>query len=191
LYNISIRNEILNVNVQPFPGAPFTVPSYRNADRTRHRGIEAGVEHDIVSSMLAHTRGGDRMSARLAWTLNDFTFVRDTAYAGNRLPGAPQNVFNAELIYRHPAGVTVRPSMEWVSGEYFANSANTVKNEGWVTFSARAELLIPHINTRMFIEGRNLTDRLYSGAVTVDDAAGRYFLPADRRAVYAGVQWQH
>jgi hypothetical protein len=52
-------------------------------------------------------------------------------------------------------------------------------------------LLLPRFNGRLFVEGRNLTDQLYSGAVTVDDAGGRYFLPADRRSVYAGVQWQH
>jgi iron complex outermembrane recepter protein len=42
-YDVELRDEILNVNVQPFPGAPFTVPTYRNAERTRHRGIEAGI----------------------------------------------------------------------------------------------------------------------------------------------------
>jgi iron complex outermembrane receptor protein len=191
LYSIAIRDEIMNLNVQPFPGATFTVPTYRNADRTRHRGIEAGFEHDVTTNLLAHDRGGDRLSAHVAYTLNDFRFVRDSVYAGNRLPGAPDNVLNAELVYRHPAGITIRPSMEWVSGNYFTNSANTVSNDGWITFSARAELLMPHYNTRLFIEGRNLTDRIYSGAVTVDDAAGRYFLPADRRTLYAGIQWQH
>jgi hypothetical protein len=69
------------------------------------------------------------------------------------------------------------------------NSANTVNNKGWFTVGARAELLLPHVNGRLFIEGRNLTDRIYSGAVTVDDAGGRYFLPADRRSIYAGLQW--
>jgi iron complex outermembrane receptor protein len=191
LYSIAIRDEIMNLNVQPFSGATFTVPTYRNADRTRHRGIEAGFEHDVTTNLLAHDRGGDRLSAHVAYTLNDFRFVRDSVYAGNRLPGAPDNVLNAELVYRHPAGITIRPSMEWVSGNYFTNSANTVSNDGWITFSARAELLMPHYNTRLFIEGRNLTDRIYSGAVTVDDAAGRYFLPADRRTLYAGIQWQH
>jgi iron complex outermembrane receptor protein len=191
LYTIDIRNEILNVNVQPFPGAPFTVPSYRNAERTRHRGIEAALEHDVATNLLTHASGGDRLSAHVAYTLNHFTFQRDSLYEGNRIPGAPENVFNGELVYRHPAGITLRPSVEWVSGSYFANSANAVRNDGWVTIGGRAELLLPRFNGRLFVEGRNLTDQLYSGAVTVDDAGGRYFLPADRRSVYAGVQWQH
>ena len=191
LYNIEIRDEILNVNVTPFPTAQFTVPAYRNAERTRHRGIEAGAERDIASSLLSSGKGGDRLSARAAYTLNRFTFTRDSLYQGNRLPGAPDHVFDAELVYRHPSGLTLRPSAEWVTGKYFANSANTVSNEGWVTFNTRGELLMPHYNARIFVEARNITDRRYSAAVTVDDAAGRHFLPADRRAVYAGLQWQH
>ncbi|MBA3260436.1 MAG: TonB-dependent receptor, partial [Gemmatimonadales bacterium] len=33
-YNVELENEILNVNVQPFSYAPFTVPTYRNSPRT-------------------------------------------------------------------------------------------------------------------------------------------------------------
>jgi iron complex outermembrane receptor protein len=191
LYNIEIRNEILNINVQPFPNAPFTVPTYRNAARTRHRGFEASVERDVATQLFSRGNGGDRLTAHVAYTLNQFTFTKDSVYAGNKLPGAPDNTVDAELIYRHPKGLTLRPNVEWVSGDYFVNSANTVRNNGWVTFGARTEVIITHLDARVFIEGRNLTNRLYSGAVTVDDAGGRYFTPADRRTFYAGLQWQH
>ena len=40
-----------------------------------------------------------------------------------------------------------------------------------------------------FVEGRNLLDGRYSASVQVDNAAARFFEPADRRAVYAGLQW--
>ena len=42
VYDIELWDEIQNVNVQPFPGAPFTIPRYRNIDRSRHTGVEVG-----------------------------------------------------------------------------------------------------------------------------------------------------
>src|SRR5882724_12009951 len=42
LYDIELWDEIRNVNVQPFPGAPFTIPRFVNIDRSRHTGVEAG-----------------------------------------------------------------------------------------------------------------------------------------------------
>ena len=41
----------------------------------------------------------------------------------------------------------------------------------------------------MFAEGRNLLDERYSASVQVDNAAGRYFEPADGRSIYAGLRW--
>jgi iron complex outermembrane receptor protein len=190
-YDITVRNEILNSNVQPFPGAPFTVPTYRNAERTRHRGIEAGIEREIATGILSGRNGGDRLTARAAYAWNHFRYVEDTEYAGNVIPGAPTHVFDGELSYRHPNGFGFRPSVQWAGGDYYVNSANTVRNNGWLTVSARAEYLLTRFDARIFVEGRNLTDRLYSGAVNVDDAAGRFFLPADRRSFNAGLQWQH
>ena len=42
VYDIELRDEIQNVNVAPFPGAPFTIPRYQNIDRSRHLGVEVG-----------------------------------------------------------------------------------------------------------------------------------------------------
>ncbi|HEX6693245.1 MAG TPA: TonB-dependent receptor [Longimicrobiales bacterium] len=191
VYHITVRDEILNENVQPFPDAPFTVPTYRNAERTRHRGIELGVQRQLGSGLLTDAAGGDILTGRLAYTRSDFRFMRDSAYAGNKLPGAPDHTLDAELTYRHPTGLILRPNVQWVTGDYWVNSANTVNNNGWLVFSGRAEMLIPTLQAKLFVEARNITDRVYAAAVTVDDAAGRSFLPADRRSIYAGVQWQH
>ena len=67
-YDIEIEEEILNVNVQPFPGASFTVPTYRNADRTRHWGIEAGIDATARVRALAGRDGGETIGMRLAFT---------------------------------------------------------------------------------------------------------------------------
>ncbi len=82
------------------------------------------------------------------------------------------------------------PNLEWVPGDYFVDSANTVRNDGWAVLGARFEWALHGLGAVFFLEGRNLTDRVYSPAVTVDDAAGRYFQPADGRSVYGGLRWE-
>ena len=189
-YDIELEDEIVNVNVLPFPGAQFTVPSYRNADETRHVGIEAGLELSAPVRLLAGDEGGERAGFRIAYTRSKFEYVSDPDYAGNEIPGIPTHVLQLEGEYAHPSGVTVSPSIEWVPDDLFVDSANTVRSDGWLTLGLRAEWEIEGLGATAFVEGRNLTDEVYSPTVAVDDAAGRYFQPADGRSLYAGVRWQ-
>lgn len=189
-YDVELRGEILNQNVQPFPNAPFTVPTYRNAQRTRHSGVETGLGYTLPGALFTHAGGGDRLGARIAYTFARYRFVRDSLYSGNDIPGAPAHVLQGELVYRHPVGLTLTPNVEWVPAKYFVDSGNTARNGGWTVFGARAELLVPRLKSSVFVEARNLTNARYSPAVQVDDAAGRYFNPADGRSLYVGARWQ-
>jgi iron complex outermembrane receptor protein len=188
LFDIELRDEIINLNVQPFPGAPFTVPTYRNAERTRHFGVEAGLGYRVPAPFTARD-GGDEIGFRIAYTLARYEFVRDADFDGNEIPGAPEQVIQGELSYRHPSGFAIRPSVEWVPGRYFVNSANTVTNDGWLVFGIRGEWTVRSLGATAFLEVRNLTDEVYSPAVSVDDGAARYFLPADGRSLYGGLRW--
>ena len=179
LFDIRLSDEILNINVRPFPGATFTVPSYRNAARTRHSGLEAGFAYQLTSAV----------QTRIAYTFARFAYVADSTFDGNDIPGAPAHHLTAELKLEPAPGWSVSPQVEWVPSAYYVNSENTVKNEGWATLGLRAEWSGARTGLTAFIEGRNLLDRGYSASVQVDNAAGRYFEPADRRAVYAGLRW--
>ena len=190
VYDIELRDEILNINVQPFPNAPFTVPTYRNADRTRHLGVEAGLAWHLPDGVfLRGSRDLDHVTARLAYTYGRFTYVDDPTYDGNDIPGAQRHHLNAELKYGHPSGVSIAPQVEWVPQSYFVNSDNTAKNDAWATLGLRAEWDIARAGVTAFVEGRNLLDARYSASVQVDNAAGRYYEPADRRTLYAGLRW--
>jgi iron complex outermembrane receptor protein len=179
LFDIELRDEILNINVRPFPGAAFTVPSYRNAERTRHIGLEAGVGYRLTSGI----------STRVAYTFARFAYVGDSTYDGNDIPGAPAHHVTAELKLEPVAGLSFAPQLEWVPAAYHVNSENTVKNDAWATLGLRAEWNRAGDGLTAFVEGRNLLDRRYSASVQVDNAAGRFYEPADRRALYAGLRW--
>lgn len=179
-YDIELKNEILNINVQPFPGAPFTVPTYRNAPRTRHTGVEAGLGWTISR----------RVRLRTAYTFGRFTYVEDSSYAGNDIPGAPRHLVQVEGRYTTPSGLSIIPAVEWVPQSYFVNSANTASNEGRTVLGLRAEWTPPRSRLTVFLAGQNLTNQRYAATVQVDNAAGRYLEPADGRAIFGGIQWQ-
>ena len=188
-YDVELENEILNVNVQPFPGAPFTVPTYRNAPRTRHYGLETGLEYQLRRGIFRHGTDADDVRVRLAYTFARYRFVEDSQYVGNEIPGAPKHHLQAELRYQHPSGFSLAPRVEWVPGSYFINSANTASNDGWATLGLRAEYGLDQLGLTAFVAGENLTDTRFSASVQVDNAAGRSFEPADSRAFYLGFRW--
>jgi iron complex outermembrane recepter protein len=189
-YDIEIDGEIININVQPFPGAPFTVPTYRNAPETRHYGLEAALAYELPGAIFQGPGLRDRLGARIAYTWGRFEYVTDPDYAGNRLPGVPEHYVQGELEYSHPSGLSLKPNVEWVPGTYFVDSANTVEKDGWTTFGVRLDWVLQQYDASVFVEARNLTDRRYSPAVAVDDGSGRFFYPADARSLYAGFRWQ-
>jgi iron complex outermembrane recepter protein len=188
-YDVELRNEILNLNVQPFPGAAFTVPTYRNSPRTRHYGVEAGMELDMLNGILSRESEKDAATLRLAYTFARYRFVEDAEHQGNDIPGAPEHHIQAEVRYRHPSGFSLAPRLEWVPQSYFINSENTASNRGWATVGVRAEQDLPRLGLTAFGAVENLTDTRYSGSVQVDNAAGRSFEPADGRAFYVGFRW--
>jgi iron complex outermembrane recepter protein len=188
LYDVELADEILNLNLLPFPGAPFTVSTYRNAERTRHYGVEAGLGLTFPATVFTRRKGGDALALRVAYTFAKYAFVRDSGFGGNDIPGAPPHYLAAELRYAHPGGVVVTPMLEWVPQGYYVNSANTERNGAWAALGLRAEWTAARAGLTVFAEGRNLTDTRYAASVQVDNAARQYLEPADGRSLYAGLR---
>jgi iron complex outermembrane receptor protein len=189
LYDVELHDEIINLNVEPFPAAGFTVPTYRNAKRTRHYGIEAGAQYGIPGPILTSSQGGDGLMLQVSFTLARYRFVSDSMFSGNAIPGAPEHLLNAEVRYIHPSGLSIAPQVEWSPREYFVNSANTETNAGWTSLGIRVEWEMSRLGLTAFAAGQNLTNQRRSPSVQVDNAAGRFFEPMDGRAFYLGVRW--
>jgi iron complex outermembrane recepter protein len=194
LYDIELWDEITNVNVQPFPGAPFTIPRFNNIDRSRHSGVEFG-----ASAVLVRDAGksmglgdmGDTLATRVAYTYSRFVYVDDPVFNNNYIPGAPQHFIRGEVRYDHSSGFWIAPSVEWVPVGYFVNSANTLKTPSYALGNVTMGFDVkPPINLSVFFEARNLANTNYVSSVVVDNANGRYFEPGDGRAFYGGVSWR-
>jgi iron complex outermembrane receptor protein len=193
LYDIELRDEIQNVNVQPFPFAPFTIPRYQNIPRSRHMGVEAGVDV-VVLQDVARSVGlgsaGDSVTARLAYTFSRFVFVGDPTFGNNDIPGAPRHFIRSELRYDHASGAWFAPNVEIVPKGYFVDSPNTVRTPDYALVGIRMGYDHKPTNLGVFFEARNLADKHYVSSVVVDSANGRFFEPGDGRAFYGGVSWR-
>jgi iron complex outermembrane receptor protein len=183
-YDAEIQDEILNVNLRPFPGAPFTIPSYRNVDRSRHTGLELG----SVLSYADVAGDGSLFSWRTAYTWSRFRFLDDPVYADNELPGAPRHLVRTELRYDHGAGFWVAPNLDWSPTFYFVDSANTVTNDGYAVLNLKVGYDFRKFEA--FFQATNLTDRNYSGSVQVDSEIGFFFEPSNGRSAFVGLRWK-
>lgn len=189
LYDLELRNEILNVNVVPFPGAPFTLPRYRNTPHSRHTGVELGLEATLVEDLTAGTGvpGRTALDATTVYTYSRFVYRADPRYGSNEIPGAPANYLRAELRLTHSSGLWIAPGLELTPDGYFVNSANTVTTPAYFLVDLRLGWQSEDSPFGLYFEGRNLADREYVSAAVVDAGDGAYFEPGNGRAFYGGV----
>jgi iron complex outermembrane receptor protein len=193
VYDAELWDEIQNVNVQPFPGASFTIPRYRNIDRSRHTGVEAGVDLLLVKDILSRIGlglAGDSLRARAAYTWSRFVFVNDVNFGDNDLPGAPRHFIQTELRYDHGSGFWMAPGLDIVPEGYFVNSENDARNDSYTLVNFKAGFEHKASGLGVFFEARNLTATSYSAAVATDDANRRFFFPGDGRSFYGGLSWR-
>lgn len=179
-YEALLRDELLGVSTAP------SVTTTINAPRTRHRGLELGLD--------GQAPGG--IEWRLHALANDFHLRDHALYGDNTLPGLPKFSARAQLGWRLPqgpaGGTLLAATLETASG-YPIDFANTFRAQRYAIWGLKAAGALSS-SVSWFVEGRNLGDRAYASATgIVKDAAGRdqaQFLPGDGRAFYAGIDWR-
>lgn len=184
LYRADIRGEMLQYNVVAgtIPAATF------NADRTRHQGIEAGLDLTITPWV----------TLRQVYQYSDFRFRDDVQFGNNGLPVVPRHFYRAELALGNEVlGLT--PSVEWTPQGAWVDYANSkrVGRYALLNLGAHAQL---RDGVTLFLDARNLTGKRAVGDIsalvryvadnpaTPADEGSAAFYPVERRAVYAGVR---
>ncbi len=193
VYDYEIHNEILNFNRLPFPHAKFVIPSYINAPRTRHSGVEFGMSLTMlrnIARLLGLEGPHDQLVARVAYTWSRFRFVDNRTYGDNQIPGlAPENRINAEMTYSNEDGYWVQPYVYTVPGGWAVNSVNTVYAPPYTLVGVRAGYDYKPWHCRLFFEATNLTDASWAATIAPDAADQRFFDPGDGRSFYGGASW--
>ncbi|MDQ6916370.1 MAG: TonB-dependent receptor [Pseudomonadota bacterium] len=162
--------------------------TYKNAGKTRRRGVEAQWEGALGAGFTGY----------VAYTYLAATFSDDTTTgtppqrvsAGSRLPAVPASSAYAELAWTRAdwAGFSAALEIQYTA-KLYVNERNTDAAPSYSTVNARAgfEQRAGAWTFREFARVNNLADRNYVGSVIVGDTNSRFFEPAAGRNCLLGV----
>ncbi|HTS23547.1 MAG TPA: TonB-dependent receptor [Casimicrobiaceae bacterium] len=162
--------------------------TYKNASKTRRRGIEAEWDAPL----------GNGFNAYAMYTYLSAEFASDATTgqppqvipAGNRLPGVPQATGYAELAWARPEWYGISAGIEGqYAGKVYVNDRNTDAAPSYAIANLRLgfEQSAGAWTFREFARVNNLFDRNYSGSVIVGDTNSRFFEPSPGRNFLAGL----
>jgi iron complex outermembrane recepter protein len=189
-FNTSIENEIVNVEEPETNGFGDALV---NADKTRHKGVEAGVDINLFPGSFA--RNGNALTLRGVYNYNDFRFV-DFGFLGvdgNRMAGLPQHVYRGELRYASGDKWFAAVNVQMSGGAYYADHENETPAPDYtvIGFSAGYRM---NDNLEIFASGENLTDEAYAAGVTPVLSQtlqnGRIYTPGVGASVYGGLRYR-
>jgi iron complex outermembrane recepter protein len=168
--------------------------AYRNIDRSRRQGAEAGV-------LLPLT---DDWQLQGSYTFVDATFRSGFMVcaatpcitpnvpvpAGSRIPGVARHQGHIRLQWT-PAAWSAAIEFS-ASSNVVANDTDTVRTPGYGVWSAEAgyNWKLDGSTLRVFARTDNLLDHHYVGSVIVNEGNSRFFEAATDRTTLVGVQWR-
>jgi iron complex outermembrane recepter protein len=175
-YQMDVRDALVPFQVPGVDGRDF----FRNAARTRHRGVELDA--------VARPHPALRIEGVYAYTDVRFRAAPGAeTNVGNRLPGVPPHRVRLAAAAR-AGGVELTAELERTAAQY-ADDANTTRIPAATLLDLRlqsslgwgAGVVAP------FLALNNVLDERYYGSVSVNATAGRYYEPSPGRNLYLGV----
>lgn len=157
VYHMIVRDDIVSI-------VDLSDHKVQNAGKTKHQGIELGLNSDITS----------QWSFRTSWTYTNQEYeefkaivgggghASTTSYNGFDIGKAPEILGNLAITYKPNfiKGLVIEAEWEHL-GEYFTDETNTAKYGGHNLFNLRANY---ELSERIELYGRilNIGDKLYS-----------------------------
>ncbi len=178
-YRMDVRDDILSY-VRPEDG----LTEARNAGRTRHQGIEAGLTAALPAGMQADvslTRATHRF---LEWSPRG-----DVDYAGNTMPQAPRHLASARLRSPIPILGAGLVELEWMyMGSFWMDPENANRYGGHDLWNLRFEAPVAG---GLALSGRitNLTDEVFAERASYNAFRGAELSPGKPRTVQIGLRY--
>lgn len=179
LFHIDVEDEIV-----PFELAGSGQSFFRNAGSSTHRGLEASLALQLLPDLTGN----------ISYTWSDFTFdaFRDPSGAvfdGKRIPGIPQQLFQAGLEWNHTGGLYAGLDLLY-AGRFYADNANNVATGDYLVADLRTgyRWQAERWTFEPFAGVGNLLDEQYMSNIRLNAAFGRYYEPAPERNAYLGVE---
>ncbi len=191
-YHAWVDNELLSLN--DAQGNPLGTI---NSTATHHQGVEAGFTFRLLDRIFQRGESldnSDRIQLRTVYNWSNFYFDSDPVYGSNNLAGIPEHYLRTELMYEHPNGFYFGPNLEWSAVKSPIDHQNTFFADPYLLINLKAGYRSAR-GFSVFIEGRNLTDKMYSSTTgVVANANGvdsAQFSPGDGASVFGGVEWRY
>ena len=184
LFHSRVKDELLSV---PRYNDQGWIEGYEGGNVPK--AIHAGLELRLNGKFSPHAVRGS-LHWDLSYTWSRLRFDDDPAFGNNRLPVIPEHYGRARLTYKHPSGVYAGPTLHFASSAY-ADQANTLKAPGYGLVDFTVGYSHPSGRYRVFVDGRNLTDKRYAASTQFLAQAGSNeaaFNPGMRRAVFTGIE---
>lgn len=172
LFESRVRDELVAFTIPNSAGRIY----YRNAGRTMRRGAELGFQASAGPVELES-----------AYTYSHFRyleyFVGTTSYAGNRVPGVPEQAFRSTLSLR--SGATTVSATADVASAMDVDDANSAQAAGRVVLGAAIgrRLRLGGAELDPLVAVQNLAGTRYVGSVSINAAAGKFYEPAPGRTL--------
>lgn len=179
-YRTDLRNELVRFQVAQFPGRDF----FRNAGRSRHRGVEA-----TVSALLAAGLLGTHLA--YSWTdarFRSFEWDGDE-FGGNRIPGLAPHRLEASVRIR-PAGWYGEAAARYLH-RVPVNDANTEFAPSHVLVDLRAGspgIALGTVTLDPWAAVVNVLDRTHVASIVPNAFGGRYYEPGPGRSFQLGLR---
>jgi iron complex outermembrane receptor protein len=193
LYHMRIKDELLTRCATAAEGAgPSCATTIAfNANKTIHQGIEFGLKTIPFQSVFM---ADDSIFVNGVYNYNDFRFDNDPIFGNNMLPVIPQHQVFLEGGYRMANGFFMSANMRYLSERnttYDGSGGNAYVVPDHVLLGAKMGYKAPDNSWSAFVEGRNLTDKVYVSDFSAVPVATVGASPQVRlgqgRAIYAGV----
>ncbi|MBM3117222.1 TonB-dependent receptor [Jeongeupia naejangsanensis] len=184
LYQLDGDDEIVNYSSQPGKSEP------RNAGRTRHRGVELG-----LNGALAEVWQWRLSGSYAQHEYRDYQATPQLNYAGKTMAQAPNWFGNAALAWLPVEKARLALEVQYV-GPYWMNDANTVRYDGHTLLNLRANWGFAR-GWEAWASVINLTDRhyaesassTYSGTGVYSPDAQDTYTPGAPRTALVGVRY--
>jgi len=178
LYLMEKKDDI--VSYSPSTG----VTERRNAGKTEHKGIEAGLGIKPLKGIELNT------SYTYATHKYKTYGVSSTVdYSGKEIPQAPRQIINTRLAYKPSLLKGGIVELEWIKlGKYWLDDANTEKYSGHSLFNFRVSYNISKL-LEIYARVINITDKLYAERASKSGTDAALFAPGQPLTFFAGITY--
>ena len=183
LFALRVRN--VAVPYEDATGNTF----FRDAGESHRRGLELALSAWLAPGLSA--RGSYTYASYRYHDFNSIDLATGEVVSqdGHLEPNAPINVAGLELRYEHSSGFFAIGGLRYFS-KLWVDDANTATAPGATTTDVRLgwDLRRGHFVVQPFVGARNWTGTVFDDRIRPNAAAGRYYEPAPRATVYAGIE---